>query len=170
MTQRRVFGQAKIMISLIVLFLLLGSTLLTTISYTETTEKSMKDEMELLPGMSQKGLFGSAKAPTGNAFFSATQNFPSLAQEAIVDGNDNIYMWALNYFSYDETATLGGHTIVYDDGGSSEGSYCYNSGMVGKMDSDGNWLWIAGIDCGYFNTGQDENADGQDDLYYGQEI
>ena len=36
------------------------------------------------------------------------------------------------------------------------------------MDSDGNWLWVAGIDCGLLNMGTDEDGDGQEDMYYGQ--
>ena len=33
------------------------------------------------------------------------------------------------------------------------------------MDDDGNWLWAAGVDCGLFNTGVDEDGDGAEDLY-----
>ena len=167
MTQQRVFGQAKIVISLVVLFLLVNSAFLATISNVETNEKLMKENLELYPGMDDGSSFSSAKTPSGHAVFSASQDFPTLAQESLTDGQ-HIYTWALNFLSMDYTATLGAHTITYDDGGSSEGSYCYNSGMLGKMDSDGNWLWIAGIDCGLLNMGIDEDGDGQEDMYYGQ--
>ena len=167
MTQQRVFGQAKIVISLVVLFLLVNSAFLSSISNLETNDETTKKELELYPGINEDMAYSSAKAPTGNAFFSISQDFPSLAQETLTDGQ-NIYTWGLNYVSMDYTATLGAHTITYDDGGSTEGSYCYNSGLIGKMDDDGNWLWAAGVDCGLFNTGVDEDGDGAEDLYYGQ--
>ena len=167
MTQQRVFGQAKIVISLVVLFLLINSAFLSSISNLETNDEDTKKELELYPRINENMEYSSAKAPTGNAFFSISQDFPSLAQETLTDGQ-NIYTWGLNYLSMDYTATLGAHTITYDDGGSTEGSYCYNSGLIGKMDDDGNWLWAAGVDCGLFNTGLDEDGDGAEDLYYGQ--
>ena len=167
MSRQRVLSQAKIVISLVVLFLLVNSAFLASINYEDDNDKNSKKNLELFQPINEIRNMNSAKAPSGHAVFTASQDFPSLSQGTIVDG-DNIYTYALNYFSYDSTATLGAHSITYDDGASGEGSYCYNSGMIGKMDSDGNWVWIAGIDCGYFNTGQDTDADGEDDLFWGQ--
>ena len=70
MTPQRVFGQAKIVISLVVLFLLVNSAFLSSISNLETNDEDTKKELELYPGINENIEYSSAKAPTGNAFFS----------------------------------------------------------------------------------------------------
>ena len=45
MTQQRVFGQAKIVISLVVLFLLVNSAFLSSISNLETNDETTKKEV-----------------------------------------------------------------------------------------------------------------------------
>ena len=70
----------------------------------ETTDQTSKENMELFPGNGDFDSFSSAKTPTGHAVFSASQAFPSLAQETITDGQ-SIYTWSLNFESMDSTAS-----------------------------------------------------------------
>ena len=53
MTQQRVFGQAKIVISLVVLFLLINSAFLSSISNLETNDEDTKKELELYPRINE---------------------------------------------------------------------------------------------------------------------
>ena len=63
MTPQRVFGQAKIVISLVVLFLLVNSAFLSSISNLETNDEDTKKELELYPRINENMEYALLKHP-----------------------------------------------------------------------------------------------------------